>query len=152
MKKYLPIFTAIIILIIIIVGLLIWKPWQNEQTVNDNPDVFLGNIIDVSDKDGQTVEALVGDKIEFTLIGINGKGLQWSARPLEGDTLELDSHHTENFVPMNKDEEYKSIWVFNIIKAGETKINFVNITPLYAAEPEDTYQVTIISTEKNENN
>jgi len=106
-------------------------------------------ILDITEKTGEEINVQPGDIIKFTLTGTNGEGRQWGGRPLEGDQiLELDSHTTENFVPMKKGENFYSYWTFYIEKEGRAGLKFYYETPIHGEEPTDTFEVTIISTKQ----
>lgn len=141
----------LLILIILVFSLTVTackKPGQWFQS----EDEFTGTVVDITEKNNQTIPVEPGDKVTLTLVGVNGEGYQWSATPLTNNIMSLESHYMENFVPMNKGENFYSYWTFKVEREGETVLKFVYETPIYGEEPKETFEVTIVSSKENSNN
>lgn len=95
------------------------------QTVSDGVKET-GNVIDVSDKDGQTVTAKVGDVIYFKLVGKAASGNQWTVvKPVSGDSILLKDHKTTDINNSKAPNgEFSDEWWIKIEKSGTIEMQF----------------------------
>jgi len=120
---------------------------QKDARISEQKVKPTGTIVDISEKNGQTVNVKVGDKIKFTLEGTNGEMKMWNAEPVQNETMVLDNEEVINYDNTKKGEKFKVIWTFFIVKPGEAdlKFNYYDAVIEKISDATDTFTVKVIS-------
>jgi outer membrane lipoprotein-sorting protein len=100
------------------------------------------NTIDISDKNGQEIQATVGDVLYVKLIGKDKNNYEWSiATPEVSEFLILNEHKVT--ILDESEMDYSDEWQLEITKAGSFDLSFdygqVN------KDPKSSFSVKIIS-------
>ena len=88
--------------------------------------VETGTIIDVTEKNGQTIAAVPGDVMYVKLTGEAASGKQWSViKPITGSALELKDHKIVGLVdPAVLNGRFTDEWWLKILESGLIEVQF----------------------------
>ncbi|MFA6215394.1 MAG: hypothetical protein WC768_02410 [Patescibacteria group bacterium] len=115
------------------------------ETINVNGASETGTTIDLSDKNGQTVNAKIGDVLYLKLTGVAASGKQWLVvAPTQGDFLLLKDH---KLVGLNDPKvlagQFTDEWWLKIEKAAAFDLQFDY--GIFGKKSEQSFKVTITS-------
>lgn len=111
---------------------------------NANLEPDTGLVIDISEKNNQTISVRPGDRVKFQLESTKGEPEQWVFEPLTTDIIYLEKQEMKNYDSAKVGEKYQTTWIFKVVKAGQTAIKLNYLDLFLKAEPKESFQVTLV--------